>query len=717
MIPGIAAFVGASAVAGVVAAGLAVPVVAASGQVATGAVGTFNGLPVNLDRDALPQRTTIRYADGAPMATLYSQNRVVVPLDQIAPVMREALVSIEDSRFYEHGGVDPEGIVRAAVNNASGDDTQGASTLTQQWIKNVLIQQAVEADDEEALKALQTPDVGRKIREIRLAIAVETRLSKDQILENYLNIVNFGSATYGVEAAAQHYFSKSAKDLSLADAALLAGLVQSPGAYEPTQHPEAATARRNVVLDRMLELGKITQKQHDAAVATPLSEQLHVQNVRSGCLHAGSAAYFCDYVTRVLADLPALGDTPEERHEALYGGLDITTTLQRDRQKAAAEETRDAVPEDDPSGVATSLVSVEPRNGHIVAMAQNKDYTASADASSSQTAINYNVDKDMGGGNGFQVGSTYKPFTLMQWLRTGHTLSDEVNAPSELVFPTGPFGVSCKDADIYVEPWEVHNSEGEGQGDITVAEATYNSVNTAYANMATELDLCDIREVAESLGVHQGDGSRVEANPSSVIGTNSISPLTMAEAYTTLANSGTHCTPVALLKVTRANGSGVPVQKTTCDQPLGTGEYSSQDIAATAVSAMEHVFTEGTAESTGGIGRPAAGKTGTTDRSKQTWFDGFTPELVTVAWVGTPTPRSMRYRTIAGEYYSYGPYGGTIAAPMWKAYMERALEGVPATDFADPDPELVGPDPYDDQEESRSYTAYSQSYGDSDDED
>lgn len=699
---GLAALVGGGVAIGLVVAGLAVPVVATAGAGADAAVDMFEDLPTQLDPAALPIRSTLRFSDGTPMTQFWSENRVVVPLDRMSPLMRDAIIAIEDARFYEHGGADPQGIIRAAINNFTSSSTQGASTLTQQWIKNVLLQQAREAGDEEAEKALMTADEARKVREIRLAIAAEENYTKDQILENYLNIALFGGSNYGVEAASQFYFSKSAADLAVEDAALLAGMVQNPSAFEPRQSPEAAQGRRDTVLDRMLELGKIDQAQHDAAVAVPVADQLRIQEVPNGCAPAGAAGYFCDYAVQTVLRDPAFGADRDERIRTLYrGGVDITTTLERPRQKAAETTVMDTIDYDDKTKVGATLVSVEPGTGRVVAMAQNRRYTTAPTDELGYTSINYNVDEAFGGSKGIQPGSNWKPFTLATWLKEGNTLRESVTAaPRSTELRQSQFD-AC--GNNLVGLWPVRNSEGRGTGRMSVLEASYASVNTAYASMAMQLDLCDIRDTATSLGAHPAIGGQLSdiaesIYPASILGTIEVAPVTMAAAYATFASGGTFCPPRPLESAVDRDGQPIGVTVQPCTEPLATEDHTSEEIANTVNYALEQVLTRGTARRVGApSGFDAAGKTGTTDEMGQTWFTGYTPELSTTAWVG----HIDRLRDKNGKILSLSDeringnsprdvYGSTYAAPMWREYMDEALEGVEGSDFGPPAWDLVG---------------------------
>ena len=673
----LAAFVATSVVAGVLTAGLFMPAVGATGSLARNSVDFFDSLPEELEPQPLSQQSRILWADGTTMARFYDQNRVVVPLTAVAPVMRQAVIAIEDARFYEHAGVDVRGITRAAVNNITGGDTQGASTLTQQWIKNVLADAALREGGREAYQAVVDDDYGRKMREVKLAIAAERRFSKDQILENYLNIALFGDGQYGVATAAQHFFNKNAADLTLPEAALLAGMIQRPTYYNPVANPERATQRRNVVLARMLDLGMIDRAEYDEAVAVPIDAILKVQEVPNGCESAGGSAFFCDYVIQTILKDPRFGETAEDRAELIYrGGLTIRTTLDKPRQVAADLVVKTTVPQETP--VAAALVTVEPGTGRIMAMAQSKEYDPSDRFGIAGTSLNYSVDASMGGPpDGFQVGSTYKPFVLATWLKAGKSLRARVDAPRKPTYDVrSDFTYGCvKERDVLAEEWNPGNSEGQGGGRITVLEATYRSVNTAYAQMARQLDLCEIRDTAAALGVHRTNGNDLSFMPASILGSNEISPLTMASAFAAFAKSGTYCKPFAIFEVKNSAGEVIGGQEQECTQAL------DPEIANTVAQALTNTLDQGTARGSD-IDWPAAGKTGTTNDSTETWFVGFTRQLSTAVWVGTPNrdPSSLNGQTINGERYKR-VYGGTIAAPLWQEYMTKAMEGLPKEEF------------------------------------
>ncbi|MGZ6792983.1 MAG: transglycosylase domain-containing protein, partial [Mycobacteriales bacterium] len=360
---------------GLALAGLALPVVGGLGLAAKSASDTFNDLPDQLPALALQQRSRILDADGHVLATLFTENRVQVRLDDVPVLARQALIAIEDNRFYEHRGIDVKGTLRAlARNSSSGAVQQGGSTLTQQYVKNVLIESA---RTEAGQKAATERTAKRKLQEAKYALALEHRMTKDQILEGYLNIAYYGSGVYGIGTAANHYFGKAASQLDLAQGALLAGMVQNPNAYDPTLHPKAAVTRRNTVLARMQQLGYISDADQAAASREPL--HLRVTTVHSGCEAPGvTAPFFCDYVRRYLEDGPAgaaLGSTRQERQERLLaGGLTIRTTLDPKVQLAAQQAVNGKVPPTDPFGAVAVADTVEPGTGYVKAMAVDRPY-------------------------------------------------------------------------------------------------------------------------------------------------------------------------------------------------------------------------------------------------------------------------------------------------------------------------------------------------------
>ncbi|OYO25120.1 hypothetical protein CGZ93_01290 [Enemella dayhoffiae] len=425
-----------SVLAGLLVAGLAIPLVGASASTAKAATTAMARVPAELETPPQAERSRVLMANGEVLATFWDENRVYVPLGRISPVMRMAQVAIEDHRFFEHGALDTRGTLRALVRNGSGGEaTQGGSSLTQQYVKMVLIQQASESGDDAGVARAQEKSVSRKIQELRYAVALEKRLNKEQILERYLNLAYYGDGSYGVEAAARHYFDVGAKDLDLAQSAMLAGLVQNPVATDPVHQPTIARDRRDVVLGRIGQLGLATPTDLDAARRTPF-DRSRVQRQTNGC-QGTRYPFLCDYVKRSLQRLPALGNTPAERLETLKrGGLTIETEIDPATQDAAERAIANTVDARDP--VISTMTMIKPGSGLILAMAQNRR-TMGDDAAAGQTYYNYAVGgaasgEDLGGAEGYQAGSTFKVFTAAAALEQGRSFTQTYDAPDQMSF-------------------------------------------------------------------------------------------------------------------------------------------------------------------------------------------------------------------------------------------------------------------------------------------
>ncbi|MDP9416273.1 MAG: penicillin-binding protein [Actinomycetota bacterium] len=678
-----------SALSGLLVAGLALPVVGVVGLAARSGAESFEELPRDLEVPPLPQRSQILDADGKTLASFYYENRTNVPLRHIAPVMRDAIVAIEDSRFYEHEGVDLRGTARAFVNNQTGDSVQGGSTLTQQYVKQVLIETALlEGDDrkrEEATNRDGTEGYIRKLRELRYAVALEERLTKKQILERYLNIAYFGSRAYGVEAASRHFFSRPARKLTLPQAALLAGLVKAPGAYDPVRNPSVARKRRNVVIQRMAELGEITPRAAKKAKKSPLG--LKVTRVANGCT-SSYAPYFCDFVVELLKDDRALGQTQEDRvNMLLRGGLTIRTTLNPRMQAAAQKAVDRHFPRRDASQIGASIVMVEPGTGAIRAMAQNRTWGTKKEPG--VTSINYSVDRKYGGSIGFQGGSTFKVFTVAAAVEKGIPLSAKLPAREEIDFD-GKFK-GCNNGGS----WPIENPTKNStisRESVTVREMLAYSVNTAAMTLEQRTTQCAARDMAVRAGIRYaapvppGDDQIKNPGPSFTLGTMIVSPLRMAEAYATFAARGKRCPSYAVEAVENRRGRALDVQRPGCRQVL------DQPYADAVNEAAQDVIEYGTGAQLK-LGRPVAGKTGTTNENKDVWFVGYTPELATAVWVGDPgapgrSRRPMKNVVIDGVYRG-AAHGSTFAGPVWKDAMLEAVEDLPPRDFVRPDPSAL----------------------------
>ena len=684
VIGGVLGLVSGSVVAGLLVTAAVTPVVALSGLGASNAIGVFENLPSYLDIGRLSQKSSI-YAtenDGTPvlLASFYDQNRIEVGWNEISPFARDAVIASEDPRFYEHGGVDAQGTLRAAVTTGFGGVTQGGSSITQQYVKNVRVQKCeLEPDDrlrQRCYDAVTETSPDRKIKEMRLAIGVEKKNPKNDILRQYLNITGFGGTVYGIEAAANYYFSTTAADLTLPQAASLVAIVNNPVKFRLDNPGSEANGeangyavnkvRRDYILREMFRYEKITEAEFQAALATPI--QPAIQEPSTGCQTANGSAYFCDYVTHLLRNDPAFGKDDQTRLQNFRrGGYDVYTTLDLDLQKAAEATMAANVPMEYPGwDVGSVITSVQVGTGRVLAMAQNKRYSQDPDVtgtSAAYTGVNYNTDYAEGGSRGFQPGSTYKVFTLAEWLKTGHRLDERVDSARKANW--GTFNDSCRGPQNYdSQSWNPRNDAGESGGNYSALESTLGSINTGFIGMAKKLDLCGIRQTAEAFGVHRADGEPLMQTAAAVIGTNEVAPLTMAVAFAGVANRGVTCSPIAIERIVGADGEEVPVPETVCAPSV------DQTVAAGMVYAMRRVMTDGTAQQSWGdtVPRvPLIGKTGTTDGGKDTWMVGASSKVATVAAVVSVTGEA-RQRSIR---FDSGP-AATARHRMWPAVMSVA---------------------------------------------
>ena len=706
VIGGFIGLVAASAAAATLVVVGVTPAIATVGIAASGTIGMFENLPGYLEIGELSEKSNI-YAtrsDGAPvlLASFYDQNRVEVGWDTISQYVKDAAIAGEDPRFYDHGGIDIQGTVRAAVTTATGRETQGGSSIAQQYVKNVRVQEcermaditALEDLTEEARVALTGDErhalieeerlgcydtvtettIDRKLKEMRLAIGVEKRYTKNEILLGYLNIAGFGGTVYGIEAASNYYYSTSAANLSLAQAASLMAIVNNPAKFQ-LDKPDSETngvangfaentARRNYILTSMLEQRKITRAEFDAAVATPV--QPAITEPSTGCQTAGGSAYFCDYVKNILQNDPIFGEDAETRMlNFRRGGYEVYTTLDLDLQSAAENAIAQNVPQTYPGwDVGGVISSVQVGTGRVLAMAQNRTYSQDPAVLSTGpqfTSINYNTDYDYGGSSGFQPGSSYKVFTLAEWLKTGHGLADRVDSRPKSNW--GVFQDSCL-GPHYAGNWNPRNDANESGGNYSALESTIGSINTGFIGMAKQLDLCGIRTTAEAFGVHRADGDPLVQGPSSVIGTNEVAPLSMAVAFAGIANNGLSCSPIAIDRILGRDGEEMPAPVSTCTQSV------SPEVAAAMHYAMTRVMTGGTGSASyaGTSPRvPLIGKTGTTDGAKDTWMCGASSKVATVAAVVSVNGEANQ----RGISFSSGQ-AATARHRMWPAVMSVA---------------------------------------------
>ena len=693
------AFVAVAVGMGLISAGLLMPLAGASGSAARGTVNAFDNLDGEFTAVSLAQQSKIYSADNKLLATPYDANRIIVPMKQISKNMINAQLAIEDSRFYEHGGIDLRGTSRAFFQNLSSDSTQGGSSITQQYVKIMLQEKAIRQDDQEAAQAAVEQSYSRKLQEMKYALDVEKTHTKSQILNGYLNLVYYGDQAYGVEAAAQHFFSKKASKLTVGEAATLAGVVQSPSRLNIRTNPEEVQQRRDLVLDRMYALGMITEEQHSKFVKQNVADTLKIKRNEGGTCTKAVDPYFCNYVMEYLKTLPELGPDPDARLQAVNtGGLTIKTTLRRDWQKKMHDDLTDRVPNGDPSGVGAAAAMVEPGTGKVRALAQTSQYKVGLkQASTKYSEQAWTYPSRYGGTNGFAIGSTAKMYALVAALKQGKPMESNIQAPmaglgSPHTFMPDEFDPKCTAG----APWEVQNDFTSG-GSISLRKATAQSINTAFAQLASDIGSCNIPKVMGQMGLTDGngqtygtvyiDGKKAKDDYSIaniVLGSDSTSPLQLASSFATLAADGKYCPPSPIESITRANGKQIKLKPVACKQVM------KADVARGVTSLLESPIKEGTATNARlEGGRPAAGKTGTTDKHRQSWFVGYTPQLSTAVWVGTPITEKSMDGVCIGGICAGQVFGGTIAAPLWRQIMDDASEGMEQKDFKKPGEKIV----------------------------
>jgi membrane peptidoglycan carboxypeptidase len=624
--------------AGLLVAAVVVPIVGLTGVIVRNAANTFNTLKVP-SLGQIPSRSEILSANGKLIAYYYPNNlyRIPVSFNQIAPVMRDAIVAIEDDRYFDHGAFDTRGTIRALVNNLGGHSTQGGSTLAQQYVKNALILTATTKQQQEAAVEDTT---SRKIRELRMAADVEHEMTKDQLLAAYLNVAYFNNHAYGIEVAAERYFSTTAQKLTLRQSALLAGLVENPAAYDPFTDPSAALARRNMVLTRMADLHYITQAQAQATEKMFMGLRPSTVPLVEGCRSstAASEAFFCDFVLASMKTDSAYA----KAYQALNttGGLKIYTTMDPVDQHAAENAVNWVEPPSsgafNPGGNVDTEVLIQPGTGRVRAIAVDRPYGNNQGLG--QTTVDYAAETQYDGSSGgVQTGSSMKLFTLLTALKLEipFGFSQAIVSPSSL----GPY-FNCQGQPTSV--FNVSNSEGPGKGIFTLYNGTTQSINVFYAHLEQRVGLCNVVKTAVSLGMTYANGGSllrpdkalgqdVSADniPAFTLGAVPVAPMSMAAAYATVAARGIYCRPIAINKIITNNGASLPVKSANCRRVLTT------DVADAANHILQGVITSGTAAGRG-IGIPAAGKTGTSDQGFYAAFGGYTPRLAGYVSVFNP---------------------------------------------------------------------------------
>ena len=552
--------------------------------------------------------------NGNELANVHAeQNRVPVKISQVPEHLKDAFIAVEDVRFYDHAGVDPKGIMRALIANITNKGVaEGGSTITQQLAKNAYL--------------TQDRTYKRKIQEIFLALQLERRYTKDEILELYLNQIYFGQGAYGVQAAAKTYFGKDVKDLDLNECAMLAGIPKSPNYFSPLNNLQAAQERKGVVLDQMAKYGYISS----STASKTKAESLNLVKPQKQDT-TGLAAYFIDYVTQLMIEKYGADAVYQE-------GLKIYTTLDVDMQKAA-EAAMQNLPTYSTDGSGNkqpqgALVAIEPSTGYIKAMVGGRGTDQFNRATMAER----------------QPGSSFKPFVFAAALENGLTPSSTV-----------------EDKPINIGGWQPQNYSRNFNGTVTMRYVAEQSLNVPTIKIAQEVGMEKIIYLAEKMGITTfvKEGSANDMNYAVSIGgmTKGVTPLEMTSAYGTFANDGVHVEPVAIVKVLNQKGEVLEEAHPKSEQVL------KKSTANNLTSMLMGVIARGTG-TRANIGRPAAGKTGTTDNYQDAWFVGYVPDLVTGVWVGCDDNARMGSMT-----------GGTTPATIWKAFMSKVVQGMPNKNF------------------------------------
>ena len=680
-----------SVLGGLLIAGLVVPAAGMAAEVSKTTATAMDALPAELVVQPLAQRSKVLLADGKTLVNFYDENRQYVPLSKIAPIMQKAQIAIEDHRFYEHGAMDLQGTLRALVSTVRGN-TQGASTLTQQYVKMTLISAAQAKGDNEGVQKAQENTLARKIQELRYAIALEKQFTKDQILERYLNIAYYGDGAYGVEAAALNYFGVHASELSLPQAGMLAGMVRNPVGTNPRTPglQLVALQRRNDVLDRMAvaDVHVITAQQAATAKSTKLGlvkpkAKLH------GCANS-EFPFICDYVKRTLLNSASLGATQEDRENTLFrGGLTIRTIIDPKVQRKAEKTIQNYLDPRDP--VDSVMVMIEPGTGLIVAMAQNRNKMGTK---KSQTYWNYAANNKMGGGSGYQAGSTFKVFVAAAALKNGLGAYGTIRVQSPMNFQGWKFQ-SCQGPVRVTRPWNVVGVRGS----FNLFTGATNSVNGYFVQLEAAAGLCDATKIAQALGLQPSiDPSgnalvKTYSNyPSFTLGAVEVAPLSLVNAYATIAARGIRCEPIMVKSVKASDGTSLEAPDANCRRVLDEG------IADALSKVFQGPFRSGTARPAQVSGHAIAGKTGTVPDNKAIWTVGFTRNLAGAGMISySSDPRFKSYWSgyrkqvyLKGAYmkYShrtiYGLSGQEAGGHIFRPAFAAALKNYDRKGFVEP---------------------------------
>jgi membrane peptidoglycan carboxypeptidase len=700
-------------IAGVVLAAVAYPLAAVSGLGAKAGANFVNSMPTTLNTKPPAQTSYLYAADGKTLLTMfYEEYRKYTPISQMSPYIQQAIVASEDTRFYEHHGVDAKGIARAFVaNQQAGGVSQGASTLTMQYVRMALRDGAqTPLEVQEATEQTSA----RKVREMRLALELEKQMSKSEILEHYLNSAYFGHRAYGIYAASQVFFSKNPKDLTVVEAATLAGLVKAPTAYDPaSSDQQAAKARRNYVIGQMLKMGYLSPQ--DAATASAQPIKLKLTTPPNDCVSVpqkyNSYGFFCDFFKTWWNEQTAFGGNASEREDNLRrGGYKIVASIDPKVQNTAQQNVMEK--ESVTSKFAHGMVVVQPGSGLVKAMAVNRIY--SLDQSHNGTNADPNkagkipgsypntVVPLLGGGDmpGYQAGSTFKMFTMLAALNAGFPLKTAFNSPMRLVsqYPAGDGEAgSCGGR------WCPQNASAAMTGVQTMWSGFGKSVNTYFVQLEQAVGADKAVAMAEKLGLTwRTDVDKMMASPARAkgwgaftLGVSDVTPLEMASAYATVAGDGKHCEALPVLSIQNTDGTQatyktktgtvVEVAKPRCTQVV------SPQVARAAADAAQCPTSSGAVRGSCGdwstapsvaptVGRPVGGKTGTTDNTRAAWFVGFTPELAAASFIADP------------DYPNNAPGDGLSNKPIDSVAqtLRDSLKGQPVRRFIPPSGKIVG---------------------------
>ena len=673
---------------GVVTAGMAFPLAGGLGILSNEAGDSVASSSVDLVNNPAPLTTTLTDSDGRPIAYLFDQNRTEVPNEEISPAMKAAMLAIEDRRFYDHQGVDWQGTLRAVLaNSASGDVVQGASTITQQYVKNYMLYVDARTEAERLKATEQTP--ARKLKEARIALQLERQLPKDEILNRYLNIVFLGNGSYGVAAGARTYFNTTPDKLTIPQAAMLAGMVRSTTQFDPVQHPETATQRRNLVIDQMRVQGMIDDAQARQATAAPLGIADPLVRVPNGCNGAGDMGFFCKYVVQYLTEA---GFSEEQINR---GGYTIRTTLDRKAMTEVKRSLDAEVPPETPN-VANVMSLVEPgKDGHrVLAMGSSRTFGLDADARETSYGLPYQP-VNLG------AGSTYKIFTAATALEKGLGIDYSMQVPR-----------SGYASPIYVDgggrPIPVENASEGLPPRLSMTDALAQSPNTAFIKLEEFTGVPDVVDMSVRLGmkslattpfVDPGSGERTDRSIAEVIkqqelasftlGVTPTSVLELANVGATLFSEGTWCPPTPIDSITDANGEDVPVTEEPCQQAVEPGLANT---LVTGMSKDDINGTSATAARAAGWNRPMAGKTGTTQQHKSAAFLGATPDMsgAVITFDNSDSPQPLCDG--GGAPFACGEgniFGGKTPARTWYGAMTPLVAGTPPSPLPATDPRFV----------------------------